>query len=293
MKHLASITLLILSATVAFAQIDPTTPPPADTTKLTIGGTKVLIVNDEEEASADTTVLWTKDIERQQRSTYRQELTYWAGVDVGFSMLRTADGSTSMEGNNAWLDLDYSRSLIWRLNIVEEKINLISREGKPILGIALGAGFTYASYGLSKNTRVVSNTNAFPDTTFGFADTSLAYSYSKNKMRMSYIQVPLLLEVNTSTDADRNFHIAAGAIFGWNMGTVIKQKYDIEGRTQKDRAKGDFNTQPFTMDLTARMGYRNFGVWASYSLTPLFEKGRGPEVYPMSFGVSFTFGEDA
>jgi hypothetical protein len=293
MRQIALLSTLVIFTLSAGAQVpETTTEPRVDSTKIKIGNSKFIIVSEGEE-KADTTIAWTEEDLREERATNRQRLTYWSGVDVGFSMLRTADGGTTMRGDNDWLDLDYSRSLIWRFNIIEEKINLIAREGKPILGLVVGAGFTYASYGLSKNTRVVSNTNAFPDTTFGFADTSLAYSYSKNKMRMSYIQVPLLLEVNTSTDPDRNFHIAAGAIVGWNMGTVIKHKYDVEGRTHKDRTKGDFNTQPFTLDLTARMGYRNFGVWASYSLTPLFEDGRGPEVYPMSFGVSFTFGEDA
>lgn len=280
---------MLAAAVATQAQIEQPTTEGQDTTKIIIGKAEVLIVDKE---GKDTTITWANNNPKDERRIYRQQLTYWSGIDVGFNMLRTDNGSTTMEGSNEWLDLDYSSSLIWRLNILEEKVNLIARDGKPIVGLAIGAGFTYASYGLANNVRVFSNTKTQPDSTFGIVDTTLAYSFSKNKMRMSYIQVPLLLEVNTSTDPDKNFHIAAGVIGGWNMGTVIKQKWNFEGKDHKDRTKGDFNATPFTLDLTARVGYRNLSVFGTYSLTPLFQKGQGPEVYPMSFGVAFTFGED-
>ena len=283
-----TLTILMLAATVA-TQAQTEQPAAQDTTKITLGKAELLIVDKE---GNDSTITWENDDPKEKRRIYRQQLTYWSGVDVGFNMLRTADGSTTMKGDNDWLDIDYSSSLIWRLNLLEEKVNLIARDGKPILGLAIGAGFTYSSYGLANNVRVVANPKASADTTFGIIDTTMAYSFSKNKMRMSYIQVPLLLEVNTSTDPDKNFHIAAGVIGGWNMGTIIKQKWNFEGKDHKDRTKGDFNATPFTLDLTARIGYRNLSVFGTYSLTPLFQKGQGPEVYPMSFGVAFTFGED-
>lgn len=274
---------LTLAAALIISGITAQTEP-ADTTKITLGDAKILIVENDE-AKDSTDVSWTEDNEENSESDIRHELTYWSGVDVGVNLLRTSDGSTNMTGNNAWLDLDYSRSLSWSLNIFEEKVWFV----KNYVGLTVGAGFTWNSYGLNKQTRIVSNTEAMPDTTFGFKDTTLQYSYSKNKLRMSYLRIPLMLEFNTSSNPDRNFHIAAGVIGGWNMGTIQKTEYEFEGKNHEDRTKGDYNVTPFTFDLSARVGFRNVAVFGTYGLTPLFEKGKGPQVYPMTVGVAFTF----
>ena len=42
----------------------------------------------------------------------------------------------------------------------------------------------------------------------------------------------------------------------------------------------------FRVSLTARAGVGWFNVFATYSLTPLFESGSGPELYPFSVGVT-------
>jgi hypothetical protein len=107
---------------------------------------------------------------------------------------------------------------------------------------------------------------------------------------MSYLKVPLLLQINTSNDPNKNVHLAVGVIGGWNIGTMLKTKYTDQGADHKMVQKSNFNATPFTADLTVRVGYRNFGVFANYSLTPLFKTDRGPSVYSNSIGVSLTFG---
>ena len=164
--------------------------------------------------------------------------------------------------------------------MLEEKIKIV----KDYVGIDVGAGIAYHSYSLKNNYTIVSSTTAFPDTIFGAQDT--IHQFSKNKLRTASIQVPVLLCFNTSLDPEKAFHVGAGFVAGWRYGSITKQKYEFEGAEVRSRAKEDFNVVPFTLDLTARIGYRNFTLIACYGLTPLFEDGKGPEVYPVTLGLS-------
>ncbi|MCZ8285345.1 MAG: hypothetical protein O9353_07790, partial [Bacteroidia bacterium] len=49
--------------------------------------------------------------------------------------------------------------------------------------------------------------------------------------------------------------------------------------------KDSYNMNPFRLNAHASVGYRNFTLYADYALTPLFENGKGPELYPFTFGV--------
>jgi hypothetical protein len=264
MKHTAlpfSLLFLMLFSGAATAQ--------SDTTRIQIGNAKVIIVEEDS----------TKGDWEDEEADLDSELTHWAGVDLGVNMLVNKTGSTDLGEENDWLDLQYERSLSWRFNIFEEKIKIVRNH----VGLVTGLGLTYNSYGFRNEITVISNTDAFRDTTFGIADSVI--EFSKTKLRATYLNIPLLLEFNTSEDPKRTFHIAAGAIGGWKIGSITKQHYESEGSNVRVRSKQDFNLTPFTLDLTARVGYRNFTLFANYGLTPLFRDGKGPEVYPVTFGL--------
>jgi len=46
---------------------------------------------------------------------------------------------------------------------------------------------------------------------------------------------------------------------------------------------------PFRYDIIARVGYGDFTIFATYSLSSLFQPYKGPAVYPFSAGVNFNF----
>jgi hypothetical protein len=43
------------------------------------------------------------------------------------------------------------------------------------------------------------------------------------------------------------------------------------------------------LDAAMRMGYGNWGAFATYSLLPLFETSKTTEVFPLTFGLSINF----
>jgi hypothetical protein len=274
MKIFYTAFLALLFSTNLFAQTTP------DTTNIVIGDKKIIVIDSNPKSDTTSTDLNFDTDEDNEDNDFDQksELTHWGGIDVGVNMLLNKNGGTSLDTNSTWLELDYSRSLSWRFNIIEEKIRLY----KDYIGLIVGAGLTYNSYGLKNNVDVSTRDSS---ATFAFAIDDSIRDYSKNKFRASYIHVPLMLEFNTSQDNDRSFHVAAGVIGGWKMGSIVKQKWEDQNDKHQARRKSDFNLSPFTLDATARVGYKNFTVFATYGLTSLFEKNKGPEVYPVTVGL--------
>jgi len=243
---------------------------PSDTTKFKFGDKRVILIDDHPTDSTD--VSWEDD----EKDCGKSQLTYWDGVDFGVNILLNKDGKTTFEGDEEWLQLDYARSFSWRFNIFEGKLRLFD----DYVGIVSGAGITYNSYGLKNNVTLVN----VDDSTFAVPDTLI--NFSKNKLRASYVNVPLMLEFNTSKDCDKNVHVAAGVIGGWRMGSITKQRFDVNDNEVRSRVKNDFNMTNFTLDATVRVGYRNLTLFATYGLTPLFEDDKGPEVYPVTVGIA-------
>lgn len=244
-----------------------------DTTKIVMGKTKILIVETLDDTKPEK--VEEKELTPRQRS---KQLTFWSGLDVGVNTLFNADGRNAAPANAPWLDLEEIRSLSWNINFYQEKIRIIG----DYVGVLTGMGLTYNSYGIKTNARIAHNN----DSTFASTVPDSLFTFSRNKLRATYLRVPLMLEFNTSTDPDRTFHLAVGAIGGLRIGSMTRQIYEVDGQRHNDRLRSDFNLRTFTLDAALRIGYRNFTLWANYGLTPLFDDGKGPEVYPLSVGLS-------
>jgi hypothetical protein len=175
------------------------------------------------------------------------------------------------------MDLNYARSFNFQFNMIERQFNIVKNNFK----IVTGFGFDYHSYDLSN--KVTLN----PDSSFtgGFIDSTNNFSYKKNRLRNTYLQVPLLLEFNTSNDPDKTFHLAFGVIGQFLISSRTKQVYENEKYEFKKERKDSYNMNPFSAKAHVNMGYRGFTVYGEYSLTSLFQSGKGPELYPFTVGI--------
>ncbi len=95
-----------------------------------------------------------------------------------------------------------------------------------------------------------------------------------------------MLEVLTSRVQKHAFHIAAGGMFGLRIGSHTKQKISEDGETKKLKAHEDFNLNPFRYGFRVAIGYGNFNLFADYNASTLFRKNKGPELYPVSAGIT-------
>lgn len=255
-----------------------------DTTQVSWGNTVLVIIDDS---------VYVKRKKKKRRN-------HWVGVDLGINGFFDGNGSLdlsnppSFEQNNPqeftqFMEVNYRKSWTVSVNFMEFYIPV----KKHNVGFVTGLGTEWNNYELKNNVRLTPQGGSFvyntqtaynENYTWGYIDTNL--TYSKNRFKTWFINAPLLFEINTGDNPKRAFHISTGAILGYNLQTKMKYKYNLNGEDKKEKDRDEFNTNPFRVSLTTRVGYGWFNVFATYSLTPLFESGKGPELYPFTIGVT-------
>lgn len=271
------IALLITSFSVrALTQVVP------DTTNITIGDKTIIVIDSnpskEQVLAANEQ---TTDSTDADFSEEKLELTHFAGIDFGFSRLINGYNATLRDSASDWLSLNPNKSVTWRLNILEQKIRLYH----DYVGLLTGFSITYNGYGLSNNVDLSVNDSLG---SFAIPVAPEIHHYTKNKLRVTSLQVPLMLEFNTSSNVKKHFHFAAGVQAGWVTASIQKQKWENDSGRFTSRRRDDFNINPFTLDLAFRIGFNKTSLFLNYGLQPLFVKNQGEQVFPVSFGIQLT-----
>ena len=259
-----------------------------DTLKIKWQGSKIWIFDDKEIAKVDSTKEDKKDF------------THWGGIDLGISMLTTSENKLKIPDEqdttdmNNFLELNYGKSMYFSLNLLEKNIRLY----KNYINVVTGLGFEWNSYNFKKNITLdadadfISTANTLAN--FSGKDTSISpddIKLSRNKLKIAYVKVPLLLEINTNSEnPDKSFHIAAGVEFAYKLGSKTKQTYEINRYRFNVTRRDEYHLADIKYCSVVRVGYGNyFTLFANYGLSELFEKDNGPEVFPLTAGISFTF----
>lgn len=200
---------------------------------------------------------------------------HWGGFAMGVNGW-LSNGGFSMPKTQEYMSLNYGKSLNFQLNF-EKDIHLY----KNYINLVTGIGFEWNQYEFSNRTKL------YPDSsyTYGMIDSSNVFSYKKNRLKSTFVNVPVLFEFNTNKNANKAFHIAVGVIGGYKLGSRTRQVLKNSGDEIRIIRKDDYNINPFRVNAHASIGYKNFTLFADYALTPLFENGKGPELYPFTIGV--------
>ena len=111
--------------------------------------------------------------------------------------------------------------------------------------------------------------------------------YKKSKLGITTLNVPLLLEWKTRNNG---LYLSAGAVCSFRTASSSRTCYiDERGRKQKEKVDAGMTLRPVTFDLLVQGGIRDFGIYSRYSPVSLFEKNKGPELYPLTFGFMVYF----
>lgn len=207
------------------------------------------------------------------------EFNHWAGFSMGVNGYAGSNGSMLLPKPINYMDLDYSHSFNFQFNLVERHLNIVQNYFK----IVTGFGFDYHSYAFNRKTNLNPNIDSLPN--FGTVDTLTGYSYKKNKFRNTYIQVPLLLEFNTSNNPNKSFHLAFGVIGEYLISSRTRQVLEQNNFEFIKTRKDSYNLSPFSAKAHVNIGYRGFTAFGEYNLTPMFQSGKGPALYPFTVGV--------
>lgn len=208
----------------------------------------------------------------------------WSGFSVGLSNYVNSDFSLSRSADDEFMDLNTGKSWNMNLNFAQYSVNFIYNK----FGMVTGLGLEWNYYRFDNNNTIQKDDDGVivPD------EISYAgYIVDKSKLSTTYATVPIMLEWHSSASQSRGVVIAAGVIGGVKLGSNTKIVYRLNenGDINKDRRRDDYNLSPFRYGVTARIGVGDWLVYGTYYLTPLFEKNKGPELYPFSLGIALSF----
>ena len=237
-----------------------------DTLNVKIGKYKFNIIEEDE-------IQKRNDVKKKKTIKYKS----WQGIDIGLLGYVDNNMDFNLPTNYGFMELNPAKSISVGFNIHEQNFRIV----RDYLKFATGIGFEINHYSFANNTRLLNN----PDSFSGFIDP--VSNFSKTKLKVSYITLPLLLEINTSMKEKRAFHISGGLVLGYNIGSKSKLVYINNGLKTKEKVSGNYHINPFKYSLTARLGFgKNYAIYGIYDLNSLFAKNKGPELYSYALGLS-------
>ncbi len=236
-----------------------------DTTRIRIGGRDMLIIQDDD----------SEKVKMQPRKS-RSFRSNWSGFEMGINGYLTPDNSLTLSGDAEYIDLRYNKSVVVNLNLWQQNFPIISNN----LGLVSGLGLGFNNYRFDNQTRIVYDRQGL-----SFYEDTIK-DITKNKMTVTWINLPLMLEFQTQGPRQTNkFHLAGGVILGTRIGTHTKYVTDENGKKRKEKDYHDFHLPPFRFDLTGRIGWGRVNLFATYALNNLFKDDKGPELIPFSVGI--------
>ena len=214
----------------------------------------------------------TSDEKEEYRVTIANEKTHVGAFDIGASGYGSKLFSTNIDDSASFLELN--RAFHIAFNLCETRVPIAQSH----LGIATGIGLKFDIYSFSNKDMLLTKGN-----------TRLAYdfdksiSYSKSKLRCSYLTVPLVLEWQQGNRDD--FFFIAGVEGNLRIGSSTKTK---TSGGDKEKHRSDLYLNRFSYNMVARIGMKGVGVFVKANLSPLFRDGKAPELYPFSAGICLT-----
>ena len=225
---------------------------------------------------------------------------HWAGVELGWNGWVNDNFDMTYPADQQYLNLNNARSLMVNLNPFEFNLNI----AKNHFGLTSGLGFSLHNYYFSNSTLLIKDSMEL--VAYNIDDQNGKPADMKvNKLFVSWLTVPILFEYQTNSKMRMNsFHFALGVIGGVRLSSYTKQEYyarntdyflkDNAGKTvgtfnsgdKPFRTKGQYHLNTFKADLTARVGWSFLNLWATYALTPMYQKDQGPVLYPWSVGIT-------
>ncbi|MGB0932889.1 MAG: outer membrane beta-barrel protein [Lishizhenia sp.] len=286
MKKIIVLTLIGLISSMSWSQEEEevTIKTEIDTTVIKLKKTEILVIDKGEDEGVQIETKKRKDVPRNGNfdTEFPEESTnhegHWAGIDIGVNMFLNENGQASFD-NARYLEINPAKSWNWNINFAEKRFKIVNN----YIGLTTGLGLNVTNFTFQDNFIY----NYSSDTISALVDTVV--SYNKNKLRATYLTIPLLLEFHSSKIEAESFYLSAGVVGGVNLTSKLKRESDQEGYETKFSEKGDYGLNPFKLDAMLRVGYNNWGLYASYNLIPILDTDLTTTAHHASFGLSYNF----
>ena len=192
---------------------------------------------------------------------------HWTGLGIGFA-------GFANEGDATDVRLKSSRSYEINWNLCEQAVPISYRYRWAVV---TGLGLRWSRYHLKGNQHF-EEINDY--TELVQVD---GVRYKKSRLGITHLTLPLLLEWQSPKN---HLFFSFGAVGAVKTASSSRVEYYKErGRNRKEKIDAGMTLRPVTVDLLAQVGTRHWGAFVRYSPVSLFEHRKGPELYPLSFGI--------
>ncbi len=188
-------------------------------------------------------------------------------MDIGFSTY-FHENSLNLPAELDDFDQNYGGSLNFNLHAIRHRLPIV----KDKIGLEYGLSLAWKQYKFSNDFQILEDTIPFTIVDDGT-------KYKKNKLKTTFLEVPLMLTIT----GKRNFYISGGIYGGVLLGAKQKLK-DENGN--KLKIKDDFNLNKFRYGMVGRIGFGPFAIYAQLAMNDLFKDGQGPALTPFNVGIS-------
>lgn len=202
----------------------------------------------------------------------------WAGIGINANGFLKPDNQFPTTTELNFLTLDPAKSIGLQVNFAEKRFPII----KDYLGVVTGLGFQWNRYAL----KGAYDLTVVNDTLVGL---NTGLNYSKNVLSSTYLQAPLLLQISTNKDPNKAWNISAGVVGGIRVDARQTQKWESDGKKNKDKTKDDFQFNPFQASLMATVGYGDWSLYVTYGLSDVFNEGAALKARGVNAGILLSF----
>jgi hypothetical protein len=199
----------------------------------------------------------------------------WTGIEFGFNNYLNNNHSLTLPEEAKLIDLKTYSSWEINWNMLKKSYGLYKNK----FGIVIGLGLSFKNYSFDKQVIFLKDS-----TPIKFALDTIN-NFKREKLAITYLTIPLIFEYQYPLGKSK-LRFSAGAIGSIKLKSKIKQ---IDKHDNKFILRDDYNLAPYKIEGTLRIGYQPFYIYTNYSFTRLFKKNKGPELYPFSLGIGFTF----
>lgn len=183
---------------------------------------------------------------------------------------------------NYWLDKENKSKQKWNSFGYEFSVmyNLIGKNSNVCIAGGFGLSFE------NKNLETIPKDSA---TNTYFLAIPSNIDYRKNKINLTYINIPLEIRIRTNPNEKRkSLKIYLGGQFSYLLSNHNKYIGEDLNTTSWIKVKHYNlpNISPFRYGVTLRIGFGKLNLKGYYALNTLFEESKAPEIYPINIGVS-------
>lgn len=219
------------------------------------------------------------------RKENKRIMTNWWILDLGFAnyvdhtapIYYTAipiNGLMPRYVNSNDLKLNNVKSSNVNVWIVQQKANLY----KHYLNLKYGVGFEMYNFRFEQPISFTKAPNSAP-----YFDN---VTFSKNKLFVEYLTVPVQLNFQSNPDNSKSFYASIGVSAGYLLQSHTKQISEERG---KRKLNGNFNLNNFKMATIGELGIGNIRLYGSLNTTNLFDKNLTHfDMTPFAVGVRFS-----